>query len=321
MQTISSAIAWWAKNTPDTVALSFAGERITYRALHDTSERIARWLIDRGVDRGDRVGVCAANSAEYCALILGILRAGAIVAPLNMRYTTHELSELVGDTSPRMIFADAERAPRLADLGVDILSLDTVRAQFSGQPVAIDREPLPDDPVVIIATSGSTAKPKGVVFSNRTMTSYAAGYAMEESRGEGGSRVIVPAPLSTSAGFVQLIHYTQLGFTLFFESAFDPERFLEILVEERITAFGAVPHFFERVAASKGFSDADLSAIRIATTGGGERVSRAPGCVGRQGGGPAADLRADRVRRQRDADAREPCHDISGKVRSRRHFH
>lgn len=106
MQTISSAIAWWANTTPDTVALSFAGERITYRELKEVSERIASSLVAAGVNRGDRIGICAANSAEYCALIIGVLRAGAIVASLNMRYTTHELRELIEDTRPVLLFAD-----------------------------------------------------------------------------------------------------------------------------------------------------------------------------------------------------------------------
>lgn len=274
MQTISSAIAWWAKNTPDTVALSFAGERITYRALNETAERIAGRLIGLGVERGDRIGICAANSAEYCALILGVIRAGAIVASLNMRYTAHELRELVEDTRPTLVFADAERRGKFTGIDVSLAPLEDVRRDFTGPVAAVSREPQPDDAVAIIATSGSTANPKGVVYSNRSMTAYAAAYAMEEAQSEDGSRVIVPAPLSTSAGFVQLIHYTQLGFTLFFESAFDPDTFLDVIVREKITCFGAVPHFFERLAATAGFEKADLSAIRMATTGGAS-VSRA----------------------------------------------
>ena len=95
-----------------------------------------------------------------------------------------------------------------------------------------------------------------------------------EALAKKGSRIIVPAPLNTSAGFVQLIHYTTLGCTLFFESAFDPDVFLDILVREKINGFGAVPLFFERVADCAKFKDADLSAIRVATTGG-SSVSRA----------------------------------------------
>lgn len=274
MQTISSAIHWWAEDTPDQLALAFGKDRITYRQLRDWSERIAAMLIAKGVERGDRVSICAANSMEYCALIHGALRAAAIVSPLNMRYTRHEIVELVEDTTPRLIFADADRMSHVQDMGVPVLSLEEIRKLADGPRMKVSRMPEPDDPVVIIATSGSTAKPKGVVFSNRTMTSYVSGWAIETPEISKGSRVVVPAPLNTSAGFVQLIHYTTLGCMLFFESAFDPEVFLGILVRERINGFGAVPLFFERVADCPGFRDADLSAITLATTGG-SSVSRA----------------------------------------------
>jgi fatty-acyl-CoA synthase len=274
MQTISSAINWWGEDTPDQLALAFGADRVTYRQLRDWSERIAALLITKGVERGDRVSICAANSMEYCALIHGALRAGAIVSPLNMRYTRHELAELVEDTTPLLMFADSERMALVAELGVPLFALEEIRKLADGPRMKVERQPLPDDPVVIIATSGSTAKPKGVVFTNRTMTSYVSGWAFEMPELKKGSRIIVPAPLNTSAGFVQLIHYTTLGCTLFFESAFDPDVFLDILVREKINGFGAVPLFFERVADCAKFKDADLSAIRVATTGG-SSVSRA----------------------------------------------
>lgn len=274
MQTISSAIEWWSKTLPEHIALSIGPDRITYAALQGASERIAADLIARGIERGDRVGVCSVNSAEYCALIFGILRAGAVVSPLNVRYTTHELAELVGDMGPRIVFADAERAPKFAEIDVAVAPIEDIRALMRGPRAVVTRETLPDDYVGIIATSGSTAKPKGVVYSNRTMTSYSAAWMMEEAVGAREGRVVIPAPLSTSAGFVNLIHYTVLGFTAYFESVFDPQTFLDILVRERITCFAAAPLFFERIAALPSFDAADLSAMRCATTGGAS-VSRA----------------------------------------------
>jgi fatty-acyl-CoA synthase len=273
VQTLNSAIQWWANNTPDMVVLSIGGEGITYREYADWAERIAARLIADGITVGDRVGICAANSFDYCALIMGVIRVGAIVSPLNIRYTPHELREILEDTTPRFVFADEERLPKFAELGVPMRSLSDVAALRRGTPARVDRTLDPDLPVVIISTSGSTAKPKGVVFTHRTMTSYVSGFALEEGGLSSGGRVIVVAPLSTSAGFVQLIHYSVMGCTLYLEPVFVPERFLEILVKDRINGFGAVPLFFERIAACPGFADADLSSLKIATTGG-SRVSR-----------------------------------------------
>ncbi len=268
VQTLNSAIKWWSKSIPDAVAISFEGDAVTYREYDAWSERIAQDLLEGGLEAGDRVGICASNSIQYCALIMGIIRAGGIVSPLNMRYTTHELGEILEDTSPRWVFADGERRPKLEELPVQIKDLAEVNAFREGDPVDLDHDIDPDAPVVIISTSGSTAKPKGVLFSHRSMINYVSETVLEENVYLIGDRVIVPAPLSTSAGFVQLIHYTVLGFTLFFEPAFDPERFLEILVREKITAFAGAPVFFEQVARTKGFAEADLSSIRVATCGG-----------------------------------------------------
>lgn len=268
MQTINDAIRWWAKVQPDSVSLDFGDDQITYNEHHEWSERIASYLISEGVQPGDRVGICAGNSLSYCVLILGIMRAGAIVLPLNMRYTPHELAEILDDTTPRLVFADEERLPRLGSLKTDARSFDAINAVRKGEVVSVDLVLEPDAPVVIISTSGSTAKPKGVVFTQRTMTGYVASAAIEESKLQAGSRVVVPAPLSTSAGFVQLTHYTALGCTLFFLKAFEPKSFLKILVEKKINGFGAVPVFFEAVSMLPEFETADLSSITMATSGG-----------------------------------------------------
>ena len=253
---------------PDALALDFADDRVTYREYRDWSERIAADLVERGLKPGDRVGICAGNSLHYCVLILGILRAGGIAQPLNMRYTLHELEEIVEDTEPYLVFADDERIGRFSTIDVDAIPLNSVYDHRHGERVSVAHEPKPDDKVVIIATSGSTAKPKGVVFSHRTMTGYIATHAMEEQSIGKGSRVIVPAPLSTSAGFVQLIHYTVLGCSLYFLSSFEPQAFLNTIIEKKINGFGGVPVFFEALSKLPEFETADLSSITMATSGG-----------------------------------------------------
>lgn len=268
MQTVSDALRWWAHITPDVLALSIDGDAISYRALYDWSGKIAARLLAMGLVPGDRVSIAAANSANYCALIAGIIRAGGTVAPLNMRYTKTEVAELVEDQTPRFAFADEARLGLFEGLEPELFDLGVVRDWrddgLADPRVAHD----PDQAVVIIATSGSTAKPKGVMLTHRSMTSYAAAWAVEEPHCAKGARIIVPAPLSTSAGFVQLIHYTVLGCSLHFVSAFDPDAFLDLIVTKRITGFGGVPLFFERIAQTSGFARADLSSVTMATTGG-----------------------------------------------------
>ena len=272
-QTLSGANAWWARMRPDQPAVVLGGERLTYAEYKAWSDRVAARLIEDGLEPGDRVAICSLNSLAYCALIMGIIRAGGIVNPINFRYTAREIAELCETTEPRFAFASADYLDKLAVVCPTVCSMDEIVALRTGEAATITRDVDPDAPVVIIATSGSTAKPKGVVFTNRSMTGYAANWATEETSSAAGSRIISLAPLNTSAGFVQLMHYTTQGCTIFMQPQFVPLETLELIVAERITCFAAVPVFFEAIAALPQFADADLSSITLATCGG-ARVTR-----------------------------------------------
>ncbi|PAL22071.1 class I adenylate-forming enzyme family protein [Sphingopyxis sp. GW247-27LB] len=272
-QTLSSAIAWWARMRPDQPAIVLGGDRLSYADYQSWSDRVAAMLEADGLRPGDRVAICSTNSLAYCALIMGIIRAGGIVNPVNFRFTPREIRELCDTTEPRFAFAAPEFADNARAAGLDPRPMAVVEALRHGAPATPAHDPDPDAPVVIIATSGSTAKPKGVVFTNRSMTAYAACWSLEGISSSAGARIISLAPLNTSAGFVQLIHYTVQGCTIFMEPAFVPEAILQLLQDERINCFGAVPTFFEAIARCPGFASADLSSIRLATAGG-ARVSR-----------------------------------------------
>ena len=88
------------------------------------------------------------------------------------------------------------------------------------------------------------------------MTAYAACWAVEETSSSPGSRVITLAPLNTSAGFVQLVHYTVQGCTVYMEPAFVPDAILQLIQDEKISCFGGVPTFFEAITRCPGFAGA-----------------------------------------------------------------
>lgn len=272
-QTLPGAIAWWSRMRGDQPAVILNGDVLTYAEWQGWSARIAAMLEADGLVPGDRVAVCSTNSLAYVALILGVIRAGGILCPVNFRYTPREIAELCETVEPRLAFAAPELADRMAAAGLAPRAMAEIEALRTGARATPQHDPQPDAPVVIIATSGSTAKPKGVVFTNRSMTAYAACWAVEETSSAAGSRIISLAPLNTSAGFVQLMHYTTQGCTLYMMPQFDALDALRLIERERITCFGAVPAFFEFIAALPEFADADLSSIRLATAGG-ARVSR-----------------------------------------------
>ena len=273
-QTLSSAVTWWSKLTPDAVAISLEGDTLTYRAYDAWADRVATRLIELGVKPGDRVAILAANSLPYCALIMGIMRAGAICVPVNIRLTAHEIGEILADTTPALVVADGDRRAKLGQAVAPVADIADFAPLRTGARQAPGLDLDPDAPVVIISTSGSTARPKGVVFTHRSMTGYAAEFAIEEPDCTRGARVLILSPFATSAGFVQLMHYTTLGCTLYVEPQFDPDRALSLIENERINCFGGVPVFFERIAALSRWPEADISSLRLVTVGG-ARVTKA----------------------------------------------
>ena len=274
-QTISSAVQWWAIHTPDNTAITIGDDRVTYVELQDWADRISTRLIEMGFEPGHRLGICAGTSLEYCALILGAIRSAGIVMPISARLTTHEIGETLVDVMPALVFADADNGSKFKGSAVRALDLVEIAALRRGERRLPDRELDPEAPVAIISTSGSTARSKGVLFSQRSMTALAAESAMHEPGCFGpGTRTISFAPLSTGGGFIKFVNYAMLGCSQYIESAFDAQRCLRLIVEQKINVLGGVPIFFERMAGCPEFETTDLSSLRMSSVGGAP-VSRA----------------------------------------------
>lgn len=312
--TLGAALNWWAHETPETLALRIGDEDLSFSALDAWVSRIADHLLAQGLQRGERVGTLGGSTLAHCALLLGTIRAGGICSPVSTRLTTREVGEFFERTQPVRVYLDADQLPRhpqIEALAGRRHAMDSLLALRDASYTPRDCDADPDDAVGIIATSGSTARPKGVVLTHRSMLSYAMEFAIEEPITGPGSRALALSPLSTSAGFVQLMEFVALGATLRFESVFDPQRALKLLVDERITMFQGVPLFFERIAACPGWADADLSTLSY-TAVGGAPVSRKlldtwmrKGCLLRQIYGQTEAGGAITIMSRRDA-ARHP---------------
>jgi fatty-acyl-CoA synthase len=272
--TLSSAVSWWARNQPDVAAFTIGDDVLTYRVYDAWSARAAEALLDRGIAPGDRVCVCAETSPEYCVLAMAVIRARAILVPMSLRLTRYEAADILEDIKPALMFHGQDNRDRYEGLGVALSPISAV-AEFRHGGAAMNLPALDEDAaVVIISTSGSTAKPKGVMLSHRSMVNYVSEFALHEPAIGRAARVAVAAPLSTSAGYVQMIHYTTLGCSVYLEPAFDAARALHLITTQRINAFSGVPVLFERIAALPEFATADVSSLRLVTVGGARVTTR-----------------------------------------------
>ena len=278
--TIDSVLRWWAQEQAQRVALSLAGDAVTYRELDAWVGRVASRFAADGLEPGDRLCLYAANSLEWCVAALAGLRAGAIVAGINSRMVAAEVAYLLGDYAPKLLLADEEGAPRLDATGPVVskngepvaaprrVSIGEIASLRSAAHADLRRDIDPERPSVIVTTSGSTARPKGVMWSHRSMLEYLSAYVLEDPIDVPHPKLIIVAPFTTSAGFIQFIQAIVQGGTGYIETRFDAEVALDLIVNERINIFCGAPIFFQRVADSRRFADADVSSIRIAHTGG-----------------------------------------------------
>src|ERR1700761_7474327 len=109
MFTVSRALKWWVWEHPERLAINYDGEEITYAELYAWSSRVAAKLRTSGVQPGQRVSAFAANSLEYAVLLLGVMLAGGISAPVSFRCTPRELRRNFAVLTPTLLFVDDER--------------------------------------------------------------------------------------------------------------------------------------------------------------------------------------------------------------------
>lgn len=185
----------WAAREPDRLALiDMTGETrrdLTYRDLWALSRRVEAELLERGVMRGDRVGVLLAQSPLCAAAHIAIWRLGAISVPLFKLFKRGALETRLGDSGAALAVTDAEGAEMLKGLGVRPVTEadlpDTTRASSGA-------ETGPEDPAVLIYTSGTTGDPKGALHGHRMLTGHLPGVEMSHDfLGQRGDCLWTPA--------------------------------------------------------------------------------------------------------------------------------
>ncbi|MEU0333859.1 non-ribosomal peptide synthetase [Streptomyces sp. NPDC006193] len=151
------------------VALVSGAETVTYRQLDERAERVARALIARKVEPGDRVGVHLRRSPDLYAVMLGVLKAGACVVPINPDHPAPFVSRVVAESAPRAVVHDTGAPGVTATAGgplsVPVEELTTGAEPDDGTPLPTVSDP--ESTAFVMFTSGSTGRPKGVRIAHR----------------------------------------------------------------------------------------------------------------------------------------------------------
>jgi cyclohexanecarboxylate-CoA ligase len=269
--------------TPDKVAAVDARGQLTYGELKRLSDRAALGLLELGIAPGDVVSYQLPNWTEFLVLHYAVSRIGAVNNPLIPIYRDREVGFMVGLAKSKLIVvpqqfrgydypAMVERLrggwPALENvLVVDDPSWQT----FIDTPWEERRDPAdlaalrpdPNDVTLLIFTSGTTGDPKGVMHTHNTLI--AANAPLPDRLGVDGDSVIHMA--STFAHLTGFLYGVRLpaqvgGATAVYQDMWDPQRFIELVEQYRITYTSAATPFLHDLLSAKALAERDLSSLQ-----------------------------------------------------------
>jgi fatty-acyl-CoA synthase len=271
-------VRFWARRKPAADAVIFPAQRLTWAELDRSTDELATGMRRHyGVAPGDRVVLSMDNCPEYVEAAIAILKLGAIVVPVNNRWTAAESVPAVEAVSPSLIVCDARYGARLEPVIGTIPAvsraadgiggaLENIRGQADASAMV---NPAVEDPAVICFTSGTTGVSKGAVMSHGGLAS--AGLARMVSAGlSHEDRVLLPISLSLTAGLTST--YLSLvmvgGMTIVVTDSFDPDRTLALVRDERVTLMNMGAPVLDLLVNQPGFASLDIRPLRTINTGG-----------------------------------------------------
>jgi fatty-acyl-CoA synthase len=275
---IASTVDFRARWSPGTIALSAEATDLNWAEVEETTARVGACLRDLGVEIGERVGVLAGNSAEWCLVVIAALRIGAVVVPLNPRLPTSDISYLADHVALRAVAVDAaaERAhravlaarPGLATISLDDSSAADVTMSQARQAGRIATVSLQQGhPALISFTSGTSGRPKGVTLTHDNIRAMAETFSRFDDWNSGTISLCY-----TSLSFNGSVTNTFLGTLIvggrLIVEAFEPSLALQRIGRDRVTSLTGVPLAYEAIADLPDFAVTDLSSVRTAITGG-----------------------------------------------------
>ncbi|MBJ3809706.1 non-ribosomal peptide synthetase [Streptomyces flavofungini] len=205
------------RQDPDALAVESDEAVWSYAELDARANRIAHWLLGRGVGAESLVGVAMPRCADQVAVALGVLKAGAGYLPVDLEYPADRIAYMVEDAAPAAILTTADCLAELPrGLPVDVIAVDgeETRAAWGRVPDTEPKVPVAlAHPAYVIYTSGSTGRPKGVTVTHAGLAALSA-TKRERLAITPGSRILQVASPSFDAAFVELVQALTTGAAL-----------------------------------------------------------------------------------------------------------
>ncbi|CAB0150625.1 Long-chain-fatty-acid--CoA ligase FadD13 [Pseudidiomarina piscicola] len=255
----------WRKY-PQQLALTDDQQQLSWQQLGQRVEQLAAWLYhEHDVRNGDRVALVLPNSIEFVVGVLAIQRLDAIAVPINVRLTTPEFKFILGDSESTLVLTSSLTskaieplvAQGLVGLWLDRLDPPTVKAaEVPPAPVA-DRL----SPAILLYTSGTTGRPKGVLYNQSALHAVAMMMALEMSMSP-QSKLLHLMPFTHSAPLnLFLFAGLLVGAAHVVAPTFTPDLLLTLVPKHQVTHFFGAPVAYLLTAQHAAIESTDLSTV------------------------------------------------------------
>lgn len=214
----------------------------SYQETYDYSCRVANWLVASDIRPGDRIALWAQSQPRWVGAFFGMLRAGAVVVPLDVNSTPEFVKSVAARVEAKALAVGAAQAAKAPSPGPQILhldSLDTTIAHYPATPPA--HQVQPDDLAELVFTSGTTGRPKGVMLTHRNMVANLMA-ASQILQSYPHYRLLSLLPLSHMFEQMGGLFAPMLGgSSIVYLSSLNPRLIFQAIQQERVTCMAVVP--------------------------------------------------------------------------------
>jgi long-chain acyl-CoA synthetase len=277
---IGSLFSRHARYRPNHLAFVFENQRLTWRELNQSINRLANALLGLGIQKGDKVATLLPNSLELYETLWAVAKIGAAVVPLSALLLEEAMKSLLQDSDTVLLITNSDFVKNINAIRAELRGIKegrylvTDRSHTPGyqdyhalKGAASDQNPRgiaisPDDPFNIMYSSGTTGLPKGIVHSHRIRAAYATSFATAYR--------MTPESITMHAGaivfngaFLDLMPTVFLGATYILLPHFDPASYIEVIEREKVTHVVVVPSQIIALLNSPHFSENALKSLEM----------------------------------------------------------
>lgn len=245
---ITNVLAQHAMNKPNAQAIVFEGNIWTYSELYENAKKIAGYLQKQGYKKGDIVAQFMLNTDAFMAVYYGVQLAGLTIMPVNTKLAPPEVEYIFKNSEAKVLIYD-EKIEQTIENSLhsfdEKINSTQIRDILNANDIHFNRPPLnEEDTAVVMYTSGTTGKPKGVMLSHKNIYETADIWS-ESMNMTTNDRMYICTPLFHCAGsHVFAVPTMYRGGTVIIEEAFSPDRTLKNLVETKASIFFGVPAMY-----------------------------------------------------------------------------